>query len=210
MESNTVSLPIDHFHYTHDQEEEVDVVDPSRGSDAILMHHDEASSTGTFKTLSTGTFKTLDNIHISNTDFDIVDDMDKPRGVIGDLFETSDGQDAYSLSLGSLTAGELDTGSLVNKSESGSEHMSVSSRRECIAPPGRLGIVIDSTRYGPIIHDVKARSPMENILFAGDRILSVDDIDTTRMTASEVTKIMTQKAGSRRKITVMNTRQYSS
>lgn len=216
LESNTVSLPIDHFHYNHN---DIDV-DPSRRSDRNVIHHDEVSSSGTYKT--------LDNIHLkdsashfSNVDFDILDnmkavndtnDMENPRGFIGDLFETSDGHDAYSLSLGSLTGGtasELDNGSLVNKSESGSDHMSAASvsrsKRECIAPPGRLGIVIDTTRYGPIIHDIKARSPMESILFAGDRIISIDDVDTTRMTASEVTKIMTQKASNRRKIIVMST-----
>ncbi len=67
--------------------------------------------------------------------------------------------------------------------------------RECIAPPGKLGVVIDTTRNGPVVHQVKAGSPLENIVFAGDRIIEIDGIDTRGMTASNVTKIMARRVG---------------
>ena len=66
-------------------------------------------------------------------------------------------------------------------------------RREHIAPAGKLGVVIDTTKYGPVVHDVKSGSPLEGVLFRGDRIVSIDDEDTSTLTASAVTKIMARK-----------------
>mmetsp|Transcript_11310 Transcript_11310/g.21166 ORF Transcript_11310/g.21166 Transcript_11310/m.21166 type:complete len:898 (+) Transcript_11310:251-2944(+) len=74
--------------------------------------------------------------------------------------------------------------------------------RECQAPPGKLGIIIDTTKDGPVVYQVKSGSPLENIIFAGDRIIAIDDIDTRGMTASNVTKIMARKCDEPRKITV--------
>jgi hypothetical protein len=74
--------------------------------------------------------------------------------------------------------------------------------RECIAPPGKLGVVIDTTRDGPNVQLVKEGSPLENQIFPGDRIISVDSVDTTSMSASNVTKIMASKMDATRKITV--------
>jgi hypothetical protein len=74
--------------------------------------------------------------------------------------------------------------------------------RECVAPPGKLGVVIDTTKDGPIVHLVKEGSPLENQIFPGDRIIAIDAVDTTSMSASNVTKIMASKMNSTRKITV--------
>ena len=74
--------------------------------------------------------------------------------------------------------------------------------RVCQAPPGKLGVVIDTTKNGPVVHQVKAGSPLEGIIYAGDRIIAIDDIDTKGMTASNVTKIMAKKCDEPRKITV--------
>jgi len=74
--------------------------------------------------------------------------------------------------------------------------------RECMAPAGKLGVVIDTTRNGPVVHQVKAGSPLENVVFAGDRIIAIDDIDTRGMTASNVTKIMARKCDEPRKIKI--------
>lgn len=76
--------------------------------------------------------------------------------------------------------------------------------RECQAPPGKLGIVIDTTKDGPVVYQVKSGSPLENIIFAGDRIIGIDDIDTRGMTASNVTKIMARKCNEPRKMTVLS------
>ena len=74
--------------------------------------------------------------------------------------------------------------------------------RVCHAPPGKLGVVIDTTRLGPVIYQVKEGSPLQGLVFPGDRIIAVDDIDTRGMTASNITKIMARKANVERKITV--------
>lgn len=74
--------------------------------------------------------------------------------------------------------------------------------RVCIAPPGKLGVVIDTTKMGPVVYQVKDGSPLEGVVFPGDRIMAVDDIDTRGMTASNITKIMARKADSERRITV--------
>ena len=74
--------------------------------------------------------------------------------------------------------------------------------RVCTAPPGKLGVVIDTTKMGPVVYQVKDESPLKGLVFPGDRIIRVDDIDTRGMTASNITKIMARKADLQRRITV--------
>ncbi len=74
--------------------------------------------------------------------------------------------------------------------------------RSCIAPPGKLGVIIDTTKLGPVIYQVKDESPLRGLVFPGDRIIGVDDIDTQGMTASNITKIMAHKANVERRLTV--------
>ncbi len=74
--------------------------------------------------------------------------------------------------------------------------------RVCIAPPGKLGVIVDTTKLGPVVYHVKDESPLKGVVFPGDRIIGVDDIDTTEMTASNITKIMASKAEMKRRITV--------
>ena len=69
------------------------------------------------------------------------------------------------------------------------------------APAGKLGIVID-TAYGPIVHEVKAGSPLQGMMIKGDRIIAIDDVDTTRLSATKVTKIMAAKCDMQRKLTI--------
>jgi len=76
--------------------------------------------------------------------------------------------------------------------------------RVCTAPPGKLGVVIDTTKMGPVVYQVKDGSPLEGVIFPGDRIIQVDDIDTGGMTASNITKIMARKADMERKIKVLS------
>ena len=92
----------------------------------------------------------------------------------------------------------------VRASSPGSESMKESNyfKRHCIAPPGKLGIIIDTTKNGPSVYQVKSGSPLENVIFEGDLIISIDGINTKGMTASGVTKIMAKKMDLERKITV--------
>jgi C-terminal processing protease CtpA/Prc len=100
----------------------------------------------------------------------------------------------------------------LDKSESGSEMSShaMSSLRQnmvsrtVIAPPGKLGIVIDTTLEGPVVHKVNPQSPLEGTLFPGDIIVAIDDVDTRAMSASAITALMVRTANLRRKLTVLS------
>jgi C-terminal processing protease CtpA/Prc len=76
--------------------------------------------------------------------------------------------------------------------------------RDCFAPPGKLKIVIHSTKDGPAVHTVKKGSSLEGHIFPGDLIISVDNVDTRSYTAEQVMKIMTTKTRFERKITVLH------
>lgn len=76
--------------------------------------------------------------------------------------------------------------------------------RDCMAPPGKLKIVIHSTKDGPAVHTVKKGSVLTGHLFAGDLIISVDNVDTRSYSAEQVMKLMTAKNKYERKITVLH------
>ena len=77
-------------------------------------------------------------------------------------------------------------------------------QRECYAPAGKLGVVIDSTSKGPVVHEVKGGSPLEGIVFPGDRIIAIDGEDTRSLPASMVTKIMAAKKDKQRRMTMLS------
>jgi C-terminal processing protease CtpA/Prc len=62
------------------------------------------------------------------------------------------------------------------------------------APAGKLGIVVDSSNGGPTVHSIRESSPLIGILNVGDKIISIDDINVSQMSAGGVTKLMGQKA----------------
>jgi C-terminal processing protease CtpA/Prc len=76
--------------------------------------------------------------------------------------------------------------------------------RDCYAPPGKLHIVIHSTKDGPAVHTVKPGSSLEGHIFAGDLIIAVDNVDTRAYTAEQVMKMMAAKSSFERKITVLH------
>lgn len=76
--------------------------------------------------------------------------------------------------------------------------------RDCYAPPGKLKIVIHSTKDGPAVHTVKPGSSLEGHIYAGDLIISVDNVDTRSYTAEQVMKMMTARTRFERKITVLH------
>ena len=75
--------------------------------------------------------------------------------------------------------------------------------RTVMAPPGKLGIVIDTTADGPLVHTVHPGSPLEQLLFPGDLILSIDGADTRTTTAIDLTQLMARTANQQRKLTVV-------
>lgn len=74
--------------------------------------------------------------------------------------------------------------------------------RQVHAPPGKLGIVIDTSLEGPIVHKVNENSPLLGKIFQGDIITSINGIDTRAMKASAITTIMVRTAHEPRVLTV--------
>jgi len=76
---------------------------------------------------------------------------------------------------------------------------------DAYAPPGPLGIVIDTTSDGPVVHSMKTNSPLINLIQIADVIVSIDDIDTRCMNAATLTRLMARKSQQpQRKITLLN------
>ena len=76
--------------------------------------------------------------------------------------------------------------------------------RDCYAPPGKLHIVIHTTKDGPAVHSIREGSALEGHLFPEDLIVAVDDVDTRSFPAEEVIKMLSDKMDSERKITVLH------
>ena len=72
-----------------------------------------------------------------------------------------------------------------------------------IAPSGKLGLIIDTTSEGPIVHKLKPDSPMEGLLFPGDIFVSIDNVDTKAMSAKAISTIMTNTATKKRTLMVV-------
>jgi len=151
-------------------------------------------------------------------------DIEDASAVTGSVATDKGGDDmsyAYSLDAGNMEAQSTQAGTAAasvggsvsgDKSESGSEMSShaMSSLRQnmvsrtVVAPPGKLGIVIDTTLEGPVVHKVNPQSPLEGTLFPGDIIVAIDDVDTRAMSASAITALMVRTANLRRKLTVLS------
>ena len=78
-------------------------------------------------------------------------------------------------------------------------------RKEIVAPAGKLGIIVDTSNDGPIIHSVNDDSPLLGRVFPGDHIIAVDGEDTSNWSAHHVTKLVALKSGSKRKLTLLST-----
>jgi hypothetical protein len=77
---------------------------------------------------------------------------------------------------------------------------------DVFAPAGPIGIVVDTTKYGPAVHSLKRTSPMLGLINPGDLIVGLDDEDTRGMTAATLTRLMARKSAQKeRKITLLTT-----
>jgi len=75
-------------------------------------------------------------------------------------------------------------------------------KRKITAPSGKLGIVIDTTVDGPVVHKVNDQSKLLNKIFPGDNIIAIDDVNTRAMSAAAITSLMVKTAGQERVLTV--------
>ncbi len=74
--------------------------------------------------------------------------------------------------------------------------------RDVMVPAGKLGIVIDTSLEGPVVHSVKKDSYLYGRMFPGDIIVAIDNVDTRTMSASAVTALMGKTSTQRRNLTV--------
>ena len=67
-----------------------------------------------------------------------------------------------------------------------------------------MGIIIDTTVEGPVVHKVNAGSPLEGLVWKGDIIVKIDEVDTRAMSATAITNVMIKTAHQRRKLTIVS------
>ena len=61
-------------------------------------------------------------------------------------------------------------------------------------PAGKVGLVLETSYAGdPVVHEVKASSPMAGQVQVGDRLLSVDGQDVSNVMATTVSRIIASK-----------------
>jgi C-terminal processing protease CtpA/Prc len=65
---------------------------------------------------------------------------------------------------------------------------------DVFAPAGGIGIVVDTTEKGCIVHSLKKSSPMQGLMAPGDLIIALDDFDVRKMNAASLTKLMAKKS----------------
>ena len=83
------------------------------------------------------------------------------------------------------------------------------SQRFIVAPPGKLGLVVGTTiqsdRVGLAVHTVRVGSPLEGLIYVKDVIVAINDVDTSKYTAGQLTKLMAETSEQERRITVQST-----
>lgn len=99
-------------------------------------------------------------------------------------------------------SGSVDVASVTSGALSSLRHNMIA--RTVMIPPGKLGIVVDTTLEGPVVNHVNESSPVVGLLFAGDIIVAVDDVDTRAMGASAIENLMKKTSDKRRKVTVLS------
>ena len=80
-------------------------------------------------------------------------------------------------------------------------------RREALylvrAPSGPLGIIIDTTPEGPMIHSLKEGSQLGGKVNVGDLIVGLDGVDTRNMSAKTFTRLMARRSQGERQISLV-------
>lgn len=87
------------------------------------------------------------------------------------------------------------------------EHDHDMMKRVVVAPAGRLGIVIETTIVGPVVHQIFPNSPVGHMISLGDILVAINDIDTTTMSASAISNLICQTSDRSRTLTIL-TKEY--
>lgn len=133
-------------------------------------------------------------------------DYDYSRAFPGDSSLSSAGG-----TMGDSTRNMMDTPSLFSADTSFEHHYTGANANvketllDIYAPPGKLGVVIDTPDDGaPVVHAIKDSSVIADKLKVGDQLIAVDGEDVRTMTAIKVSKMISRKsANATRKLTVI-------
>lgn len=127
------------------------------------------------------------------------DDTISGSGVSGDYeYHKAYAQQGHQKSQDSLLQSHSSTnGNTDDDGLSVEESLALDEKRfEVTAPAGKLGMVIDTPNGGaPVVHAIKNTSSLADTgIQVGDRLVAIDGIDTTCLTAMQVSKLISQKA----------------
>lgn len=161
------------------------------------------------QTLSSGCFSSDDELSPTAQD-----NAETPRSLLSkDSFAASSvssfgdllNQDSEE---GTLGARPMDEPEQTQYKESGSAGGVPSLKRQGLydvfACAGPLGVVVDTTKDGPVVHSLKPTSALVGLMTPGDLIVGLDDQDTRSMTAATLTRMMAKKSNQpERKITLL-------
>ena len=79
---------------------------------------------------------------------------------------------------------------------------------EIHAPAGKLGLVIITPTDSdtPVVHAIKDTCPIRSAIYVGDKLVAVDDVDVREMSATEVSRVISERSGQeRRKLVLVRT-----
>lgn len=149
-----------------------------------------------------------DVVSVATVDYD----YSKAYGGGGDTSVSSAGgtfgSQSHAQAAGGAALGQA--GGALDNHVADSRGQNASVREELIdiyAPPGKLGVVIDTPDDGaPVVHAVKDSSVIADKLQVGDKLVAVDDEDVRSMTAIKVSKLISRKSGNpSRKLSLIRT-----
>ena len=156
----------------------------------MLLNDDEDNDDGS----SLGTDDGSEGVEDGPEDVDASTDLAKKGSPIKTMFSCFQPEPPVDRVRSSTLASSsmMSVGSASSKSLAA--HSSPSRRPteqyEIRAPPGSLGMVVVTSREGPRVYHVKDESPLANVIEEGDIILSIDNHNTQRMTATSLRRFL--------------------
>lgn len=140
-----------------------------------------------------------------------VDPSSTAGGTFGSILEGSQTANSpFAAAAGGAALGDFDTESHDDSAFTDPALPQSTIKEEMIdvyAPPGKLGVVIDTPDDGaPVVHAIKDSSVIADKLQVGDKLVAVDDEDVRMMTAIKVSKLISRKSANvTRKLSLVRT-----
>ena len=169
-------------------------------------HNDYVDEASAYTPDFTKSFSQQDSVTSSQYQISLNDEHTRPKSILLDTrrdYQPSEVESsAFSSEIDEIEATVVDqvTKTVANFIEKPPKRV----RRDIYAPAGKLGIIVDTSRDGPVIHSIKGDSPLIGKVFIGDYIVAIDDEDTSDWSSHYVTKLVARKSGSVRKLTLLS------